>query len=615
MRTLCALLLVTLARAEVTFYATKCCGAFEMLAGDGQSCVVAPWPRNYTLQLQQRSDLTAIELQPGVLPWVRHWMPPGLSLDRKADAYLSYLPRLRAKSSVRAVAEATQWDERRAEAEGAAYWRRRVVFTKYGGAVRRESFHAVTATVRSFACCVDAARPPLAPFALVVEKDCDVDECASKCCEEGKVAEAKGEGWKCREDARGNWSPDTSSFARFLPADLPLERRRGLKCGSAPKRGLRLTPGDAREAYLLRRRYHNFLFSSWGTCVDFERRGNESSGEILIYCEVSRITRGVYWMLRPLCFLSGSLLVVALLSVVCDSGMRRKAHGWCLACHAVCLLAFNLGQMAYYLLISDEIDGFGYVAFHLKKICTRFALSMYFVSMAANCWLTALCFNMTLGFGKLQMARPGSGDRWRFVGLSIFAWGLPALMLALCSHAFESDAKSQKWFSPSLMETRTCFNELAYTKLKINAICIARTLRRVQFLRRGNSVLHRDDDKVRLTEAGLPRADNARNRGGVRSAVADAKTIRLYVKMLLMTGLVEMLAETLAWITKIYSEREHFSFEDHALSYRATGFVADCFRAGCVAWLAAPEGGYFGALRSLLGGGGREGARKKRAFS
>ncbi|KAK7793236.1 hypothetical protein R5R35_004996 [Gryllus longicercus] len=286
-------------------------------------------------------------------------------------------------------------------------------------------------------------------------------------------------------------------------------------------------------------------------------------------------------------------------------------------------------------------------------MCRTFAFPMYFLLMAANCWLTALCFNLAWGFRKLQILRPGGGKDWkRFLALSAFAWGLPALMTGLCAYAYERDDTKRRWFSPSLTETRTCFHEVAHelrpdanfvvlasyvagtalfyygpvcTLIVANAICVARTLSRVQFLRRGNSVLHREEDKVaptpRKTGEDDERGGAIRTKIAARSAAADAKTMRLYVKMLLMTGVVDFGAEIIGWATVpsrgrstlyLFRPEDDLFFRDHVLAYRATGYAIDCFRAACVVWLAAPDGGYWRALRGRLRGGKRKGGHGRR---
>ncbi|GLG95198.1 Protein of unknown function, partial [Gryllus bimaculatus] len=141
----------------------------------------------------------------------------------------------------------------------------------------------------------------------------------------------------------------------------------------------------------------------------------------------------------------------------------------------------------------------------------------------------------------------------------------------------------------------------------VNAVCITHTMRKVQFLQRGNSVLHREDDKTsrgrRQAEGSNTRATNRRNREAARSTVVDAKTIRVYIKMFLMTGMVEFVAEIIVWNVSYYSWKSISFLPDHILSYRATGYAADCLRAAWVVWLAAPEEGYIGGLRRLLGSG------------
>ncbi|KAK7791477.1 hypothetical protein R5R35_006850 [Gryllus longicercus] len=248
---------------------------------------------------------------------------------------------------------------------------------------------------------------------------------------------------------------------------------------------------------------------------------------------------------------------------------------------------------------------------------------------------------MAWGFRKLQMVRPGGGKDWkRFLVFSALAWGLSSLMTGLCAILHENDDEKRRRFSPSLTETRTCFNEVIISTdpndvyvstyqsgtalfyygpvcvlTVLNAICIERTVRKVQFLRRGNSVLHREEDKAaqtpRRTDGENAPGHNSRTNKEARSTIADAKTIRLYAKIFLMTGVIDIISEIIGWAT-IPSHRvlvtnslqyynKYFFLQEHMMAYRATGHATDCFRAACVVWLAAPDGGYFGALRQRLG--------------
>ncbi|KAK7794787.1 hypothetical protein R5R35_004127 [Gryllus longicercus] len=226
MRALCLLLLLLLmmmmqVRGRL-MVVEKCCGAFKMLSSDGQSCVDAPWPRNPSIQERAKSGF--FKLNSSDAPWVRCWLPPGVPIHRVSAVGFTFLKRGVSRSVVRAVATSAEWDERQVEAEGASYWRHRgVVFDRFRSVLRPDSFNIYFGFHQHENGCVDAAQPPLAPFALLMEPNCDLDECITKCCNPRKVMEANGHGWTCQNDVRGLWSPANSSFANLLPQDLKLD--------------------------------------------------------------------------------------------------------------------------------------------------------------------------------------------------------------------------------------------------------------------------------------------------------------------------------------------------------------------------------------------------------
>ncbi|KAK7869184.1 hypothetical protein R5R35_001128 [Gryllus longicercus] len=412
LRAHCAVLLLLLVRVaaerEEKMDLFKCCGPYEMLSGNGQYCVSAPWPRDDSLNV--RGNFIE-NVEPSNQQWMNHWVPPSISTHHLRIIYLNAFRIYdfpERKASLRVVEEAVKWNESEELVQGIGYWRSNRVAFERDGVFRTinkpRTFSSPRRSVYSLTYCVDAALPPLAPFALYSDSDFRYEECIIKCCRPAHVVELHGNFWECESDARGNWSPDNTSLKGVLPTDVPFESSADfMTCiarNTSSTHPLRLSPEDTWASYLLRDRYHHFFFSSWETCFDYERREDKTLRETLFYCEESRIGRGIYWMLRPLCFVSASLLAVALLSVASNSSMRVKEHGWCLACHAVCLLAFNLGQVVYFMTLSNEVDlVFHGPPNHLINVCLKIGFAMYFLLMAANCWLTALCMNMALGFG------------------------------------------------------------------------------------------------------------------------------------------------------------------------------------------------------------------------
>ncbi|GLH16433.1 Protein of unknown function, partial [Gryllus bimaculatus] len=204
-------------------------------------------------------------------------------------------------------------------------------------------------------------------------------------------------------------------------------------------------------------------------------------------------------------------------------------------------------------------------------------------------------------------------------------------MTGLYVHAYERKHIFRKWYNPTLVETRTCFDERNYfygilkpsTTLfyygpvsglvLVNFVCIARTLKKVQFLRRGHSVLRRDDDQLHhQTEGRNPRPTKAQINKATRSTMADAKAIRMYVKMIIMTGISDIFVEVIVWLTTDEEKRREY-YEDHMIAYRITGYVFDFSRAVCVAWLAAPEEGYLNTAAAAVVAGRRHYGAEERS--
>ncbi|GLH16142.1 Protein of unknown function [Gryllus bimaculatus] len=417
----------------------KCCAQYEVLAGDGQSCVETDWGRNAS---SARRDAFEIFLAaPLDEEQVRPWLPQGLPVQNITVVVFSSLRRY---PNTARVNSSSLWEQHKPPSDDA--WKREVVFLddQYIARPRPWAGH------RSAKYCVDAALPPLQPFLLFFKTQCTDDECISKCCGKRQVLVNKDGFWQCENDPEGYWSPIKSSLRKVLdidpefPYEEPWVTAYALWCTHHRRASL-----EDRPAGWARYELRHFLFSSWKFCVD-HYRDSSALHEGLFYCEHPRIARGIYWLLRPLCVVSALLLAVALLSIACDSGMRRKVHGWCLAHHALCLFGFNMGQVVYYLAISDEID-------------------------------------------------------------MIFIEKIPADLQRTCTYL-----------------------------------------------------------------------------------------VKLYLKMLLMTGFVEIVSEIVMWSTTKYLRSVGFQFRDYYFPYRCTGFVADFVRAACVAWLASPEGGYLRLVRQRL---------------
>ncbi|GLH02105.1 Protein of unknown function, partial [Gryllus bimaculatus] len=242
---------------------------------------------------------------------------------------------------------------------------------------------------------------------------------------------------------------------------------------------------------------------------------------------------------------------------------------------------------------------------------------------------------------RFQVVPPSRNKRKKVLLFSAFAWGLPATMTMVSSFLSPPEGtrnthESKPWYRPSLMETRVCFIERLFWNsdsrvsnpqthksgtalfyfgpvcclVFCNVVSLVIALRKMQRLRRGNSILRSEEDLGRRHRDGstshVPDAfgakERTRRRGGASRAAVDAKTIKLYLKMLFMTGVIEIMSEIIMWGNTIHSNYTNdFSFDFH-FPYRSSGHVTDCLRAACVAWLAAPEGGYLRVILSCLRG-------------
>ncbi|KAK7790840.1 hypothetical protein R5R35_011225 [Gryllus longicercus] len=317
----------------------KCCGAYEMLSADGESCVSADWPRNFSIEIQNIGDEIDVVVPPLDSEWVRRWLPPGPAMN-VSIVYIG-INDMFASNAVTSVNSTSFFnpvvhrDEELSRSSAAflpdtPY----VARPKPGGGYRNASY------------CIDAAPPPLGPFAMKFTTECNEEECARKCCWDDQVMQDDNGHWKCgKQVGPDSWQPHKSSLAAF-DSEFPYDWDFDL-CESP-----RLLPLEEQYAYWFR----HFHFSTSEACIDFFRSGNASLKEGLFHCEYQRIAKGVYRLVRPLCVLSALLLTASLLTVASNKTMRRNAHGRCLATHAACLLAFNVGQIWYYLAVSDRLD-------------------------------------------------------------------------------------------------------------------------------------------------------------------------------------------------------------------------------------------------------------------
>ncbi|KAK7788674.1 hypothetical protein R5R35_014464 [Gryllus longicercus] len=320
----------------------KCCDAYQMLSADGESCEDADWPRNFSIKIQNIVITKQHEINEVLPPldseWVRRWLPPGPAMNvRFVQLRLNQRFVFNAVISVNSTSFFNPLLHRDEE-----LWRSSAAFIpdtrfvarpKPGGGYREASY------------CIDAAPRPLGPFVMKFRTKCNKEECANKCCSDRAVMQDDKGHWGCGQVRPDFWKPHKSSLAAF-DSEFPYEKGYGL-CESP-----RLLPFDERYANWFR----HFHFSTSHTCVDFFRSGNASLKEGLFQCKYPLIAVGVYRLVRPLCVLSALLLTASLLTVACDKTMRRNAHGRCLATHAACLLAFNVGQIWYYLALSDRRD-------------------------------------------------------------------------------------------------------------------------------------------------------------------------------------------------------------------------------------------------------------------
>ncbi|KAK7871019.1 hypothetical protein R5R35_014083 [Gryllus longicercus] len=353
------LALVAAASQDQGITVKKCCGEMEVLSGDGRSCVGADWPRSASILHDGHGRV----VPPLDAAWVQRWLPSGLPLQ--SVLYIDH-PNMYDRNFYRSavsVNASSVWNPTRRPDEN--LWRKQVVFFGEGEIARPKPEGGLR---RTSAYCVDAALPPLGPHALLFSTLCTAEECAHKCCVDGQALQRDGTYWWCVDDSRLAQLPRNASFSAALDPEFPYDY--GMHCARPS-----LVARHLRTAHLARAPEHRFAFATWRTCADHVRHVDGGALEEAVwYCEHPRLVRGLYRLLRPLCVASVVVLGAALLAVVCDCRMRRKVHGWCLACHAGCLLGFNLGQVAYYVTISDIIDD-NYehgVPSELENVCQYF---------------------------------------------------------------------------------------------------------------------------------------------------------------------------------------------------------------------------------------------------
>ncbi|GLH10119.1 Protein of unknown function [Gryllus bimaculatus] len=545
-----AILAVTDGTKGIQVRPVKCCGKFRMLSGDGKSCVDTDWPQNVSHPFHGES----YTLQPIDLNWMRRWLPPGVPLQSIRKVYYNKEYYVNTLPNIVKVNSSSVWDAAHPPREN--IWKSQLVFSDQTAILRPRPGGGVREAISS---CVDAAMPPLGPYALLFGTVCTDNECATKCCRRGETLVKVDETWVCKRDDENFWDPFNSSFAKEIDAEFPI--RVYMRCPD-----LRLTDSAKRSLDFALSLKSQFTFSTRRPCVDFYRK-NTTVQEGVFYCEDMRIARGVYWLLRPLCITSVLLLLVSLASIACDKSMRSKVHGRCLAHHAACLLAFNVGQVVYYVALSNTIDSNQEVPKDLKKMCTHFGIKLYLYEEANNCSLHKK--NNNRNKFELQVFRTSRSGRKRLVLFSAFSWGLPALLTIVYSYLFTPmefgylSSEDIPWHRPQLMEARVCYSETLivtldkdhkqqYISLRYgtaifyygpmgclvlcNCMCLVLALTKMQKLRRGNSILRKDERRApghhhanentrppACTASPDGRTNKARNGGSSRTAT-DAKT-------------------------------------------------------------------------------------------
>ncbi|KAK7871716.1 hypothetical protein R5R35_014003 [Gryllus longicercus] len=120
-------------------------------------------------------------------------------------------------------------------------------------------------------------------------------------------------------------------------------------------------------------------------------------------------------------FASGALFLVAtLLTHALLPELRRSAHAKALMCHCGALaVAFAALSAGHVLRVAAE------------PFCSASAFMVQYFFLATFFWLNVMCFDLAWTFGRLSAQPPSAeGQRRRFLGYSLYAWGSPALITA-----------------------------------------------------------------------------------------------------------------------------------------------------------------------------------------
>ncbi|GLG95150.1 Protein of unknown function [Gryllus bimaculatus] len=364
MQVQCVLLFaVALAQGDKLLEIRKCCGAFEMLSGDGQSCEDAPWLPAPTAALHEQEGSAGAPLD---AQWLSRWLQPGLSPDRVGAVLQHHLANMRPGPLLRAVWTEEKLYGNRSVAPKELFLRGTDSWLLVPGSDSFELGHASSNMydiLLRLEYCMDAASFPLRPFELLVEPVCDVNLCITKCCPRGQVVMTQGGRWTCDSEERGDWWQAKSCLIDLQEPFFLRGWNASFENVSGLARDLTLDPEEAWAARLLRDRYHFVIFSGWDACIDLKRSEDGTLRYTLFYWENSRGAGSDNGMPRYLYFVPVALLVVSLCNIVRDRGFRTRAY----------------------------------------------AFPMYFMLMAANCWRTAVCIHTDLvSFRKFQSLLRGN---------------------------------------------------------------------------------------------------------------------------------------------------------------------------------------------------------------